>query len=158
MKDARIRPATPDDLEAMLEILPRLAEFELPARRRAEDLWGGDAETLRCWATKGGHDDALVVLVADHDDEGVVGVALVRLQPEFMSREPSAHLEAIGVSPVADGHGVGRRLLAAAEAAALDRGACSMTLHVFANNERARSVYERTGYAGELLRYVKHLA
>jgi ribosomal protein S18 acetylase RimI-like enzyme len=33
-----------------------------------------------------------------------------------------------------------------------------MTLHVFANNERARSVYERTGYAGELLRYVKHLA
>jgi ribosomal protein S18 acetylase RimI-like enzyme len=30
-----------------------------------------------------------------------------------------------------------------------------MTLHVFANNERARSVYDRFGYSGELLRYVK---
>ena len=160
MKESRIRRGVPDDLEAMLAILPRLAEFELPARRRPGDLWEGDARTLRAWAEGGtaesGHDD-LIVLVADHDVHGVVGLALVRLQPEFMSRDPGAHLEAIGVAPVADGHGVGRMLLTEAERAALAAGARSMTLHVFANNERARSVYERTGYEGELLRYVKHL-
>ena len=100
----------------------------------------------------------LIVLVADDaGGHGVVGLALVRLQPEFMSRAPSAHLEAIGVALVADGHGIGRRLLSEAEAAAHAAGALSMTLHVFANNARARSVYERSGYEGELLRYVKHL-
>jgi ribosomal protein S18 acetylase RimI-like enzyme len=155
MKDARIRPATPDDLAAMLSMLPRLAEFELPAGRDAGDLWKGDADTLRAWAET--PDEDLVVLVADAGEAGVVGVALVRLQPEFMSRRPSAHLEAIAVAEAADGHGLGRRLLAEAEAAARARGATSMTLHVFANNERARSVYERTGYNGELLRYVKPL-
>ncbi|MEE4298321.1 MAG: GNAT family N-acetyltransferase [Pseudomonadales bacterium] len=155
MREARIRAGRPDDLDAMLAILPRLAEFELPARRRPEQLWESDAATLRAWA-EAGHDE-LVVFVAEHEPHGVVGLALVRLQPEFMSRAPSAHLEAIGVAPVADGHGLGRRLLAEAERAALAAGALSMTLHVFANNERARSVYERTGYEGELLRYVKHL-
>lgn len=155
MKEARIRPGRPDDLDAMLAILPRLAEFELPARRRAEHLWESDAATLRAWAEA--DPEELIVLVAEHDAHGVVGLALVRLQPEFMSKAPGAHLEAIGVAPVADGHGLGRRLLAEAERAALEAGALSMTLHVFANNERARSVYERTGYEGELLRYVKHL-
>ena len=155
MKDARIRPARPEDLDAMVRILPRLADFEVPARRRPGDLWESDAATLRAWAEHGGDD--LIVLVADAESEGVVGVALVRLQPEFMSRAPSGHLEALGVAPVADGHGLGRRLLAEAERAALEAGALSMTLHVFANNARARSVYERTGYDGELMRYVKHL-
>jgi len=155
MKNASIRPATADDLDAMLAIMPRLAEFELPPRRRAGDLWEGDADTLRAWAVDG--NDALIVLVADAAGAGVVGVALVRLQPEFMSHAPGAHLEAIGVAPEADGHGLGRRLLAEAERAALAAGALSMTLHVFANNERARSVYDRAGYDGELLRYVKHL-
>ncbi|MCA1792115.1 MAG: GNAT family N-acetyltransferase [Thioalkalivibrio sp.] len=155
MKDARIRPATPGDLAAMLAILPRLAEFELPPRRSAEDLWKGDAKTLERWAADG--DPALIVLVADAPEAGVVGLALVRLQPEFMSGAPGAHLEAIGITPAADGHGIGKRLLAEAERAAIARGAQSMTLHVFANNERARAVYDRTGYRGELLRYVKHL-
>ncbi|MEE4361972.1 MAG: GNAT family N-acetyltransferase [Pseudomonadales bacterium] len=153
MRDARIRPGTPDDLDAMLALLPRLAEFELPEGRAAEDLWRGDAQTLERWARQG--DDDCIVLVAEDDRHGVVGVALVRLQPEFMNRTPSAHLEAIAIARVADGHGLGRRLLAEAEAAAVRRGAGSMTLHVFANNERARSVYDRHGYAGELLRYVK---
>lgn len=158
MKHARIRPATPDDLPAMLAILPRLAEFELPPRRNGEDLWKGDARTLTRWAQESaGEDDALIVLVAEDDDAGVVGVALVRLQPEFMSGAPGAHLEAIGVAEIADGQGIGRRLLQEAEQAASARGAGSMTLHVFANNERARSVYDRSGYHGELLRYVKHL-
>ncbi|MEE4383989.1 MAG: GNAT family N-acetyltransferase [Pseudomonadales bacterium] len=153
MRDARIRPATPDDLDAMCALLPRLAEFELPAGRAAEDLWKGDAQTLARWAA--GEEPDCIVLVAEDETHGVVGLALVRLQPEFMSRDPSAHLEAIAIATVADGQGLGRRLLRAAEDAAEESGARSMTLHVFVNNERARSVYDRHGYAGELMRYVK---
>jgi DNA-binding transcriptional ArsR family regulator len=38
------------------------------------------------------------------------------------------------------------------------RGALSMSLHVFARNTRARAVYERAGYSGELMRYIKHFS
>src|SRR4051794_29582575 len=33
----QIRPATPADLDQILELFPRLAAFELPANRSAED-------------------------------------------------------------------------------------------------------------------------
>jgi ribosomal protein S18 acetylase RimI-like enzyme len=59
------------------------------------------------------------------------------------------------IDPRADGTGLGKTLLERAEAMVVAEGARSMTLHVFANNERARSVYDRFGYSGELLRYVK---
>jgi len=155
MKDVSIRPGRAEDIESLVAMLPRLAEFELPPRRRAGDLWESDAKALRAWAEQG--DDSAIVIVADDVEAGVIGVAFVRLQPEFMSKAASGHLEALAIAPVADGHGIGRRLLEAAEDAAKAAGAQTMTLHVFANNERARSVYDRHGYDGELMRYVKHL-
>ena len=48
--------------------------------------------------------------------------------------------------------------MVAAEEGARARGAESLTLHVFSTNTRARALYERLGYAGELIRYIKHLA
>ncbi len=33
-----------------------------------------------------------------------------------------------------------------------------MTLHVFGANVRARGMYEKLGYDGELIRYIKELA
>jgi ribosomal protein S18 acetylase RimI-like enzyme len=48
-------------------------------------------------------------------------------------------------------------LLRAAEAEAIARGAQTMTLHVFSSNKRARGFYERSGYDGELMRYIKPL-
>ena len=53
------------------------------------------------------------------------------------------------------GKGIGRRLLAASEAAARERGAETMTLHVFESNRRARRLYESADYSPELLRYIK---
>ena len=47
---------------------------------------------------------------------------------------------------------------AAAEAEALAHGAETITLHVFAVNTRARDFYEKSGYDGELMRYIKELA
>jgi ribosomal protein S18 acetylase RimI-like enzyme len=48
-------------------------------------------------------------------------------------------------------------LLATAEAWARDRGHPFITLNVFAQNTRARALYERVGFGPETLRYVKPL-
>ena len=148
-----IKPADPQDCDAMLALFPRLASFDLPNGRNPDHLWGGDAEMLRDWARSGNAD--CLVNVAKEADGTIVGVAMVTLGPELLSHAPSAHLEAIAVAEKAEGKGVGKALLEAAEAGARERGALSMSLHVFSTNVRARRVYQRAGFDEELLRCIK---
>ncbi|MDH4107598.1 MAG: GNAT family N-acetyltransferase [Gammaproteobacteria bacterium] len=150
-----IRPARAGDGDAMLALMPRLADFDIPATRRAEHLWTHDAELLQQWLA--GRADGCYVHVAADERGTVVGMAMFRLRPELLSDEPSAHLEAIAVARQAEGKGVAAALLAACEEDARSRGALSMTLHVFACNRRARAFYDRSGYDGELMRYTKPL-
>ncbi|SLN37977.1 GNAT family N-acetyltransferase [Oceanibacterium hippocampi] len=150
-----VRDSGPDDLDAVLAILPRLAAFELPPKRVAEDLWRHDAALLR--AKVAGERPDCHVRVAEGEDGALLGVAILTLRPEPMSGAPSAHLEVLAVAEGAEGRGVGRALMEATEAVAAGHGARSVTLHVFANNDRARRLYERVGYASEIHRYIKHL-
>lgn len=152
--DTAVRPARPEDLPAIEALLPRLADFDVPAHRRPEDLWHGDRDLARDWAA-GGRDDVLM-LVATIDDvvRGVVGASL---QAEWLTGTPGAHVELLALDASCEGRGLGRELLARVEAAAAERGATSLSLNVFANNRRARALYERAGFHGELLRYFKPL-
>ena len=149
----QVNLANPDDCDAMLELFPRLASFELPNGRNPDHLWRGDADMLREWAS--GANENCLVNVARDDDGSILGVAMVTLRPELLSHSPSAHLEVLVVAESAEGRGVGTALLEAAETGAREHGARSMSLHVFASNTRARRVYERAGFDGELLRYIK---
>src|SRR3954451_21784865 len=151
----QIRPATPADIEQILELFPRLAAFDLPANRSAEDLWRGDAELLRLWGM--GAAPQCLVHVAVDPQQAILGIAMAQLREELLSHEPSAHLEVIVVRDDAEGQGIGKAVIHSIEQAVRTQGAGSITLHVFANNTRARAVYERLGYTGELIRYIKHL-
>ena len=150
-----IRPATPEDLEAILALMPRLAEFDVPASRDPEHLWMHDASMLRSWSE--GRNDDCFVHVAEAECERIAGFAMVSLRPELLSEAPSSHLEAIAVAPGFERLGIGASLLRSAEDEARRRGAETMTLHVFAANTRARTLYEREGFDGELMRYIKPL-
>jgi len=149
-----IRSAEQRDGDEILAMMPRLAEFELPAWRNPEHLWKDDAKMLQRWLE---NNEECIVHVAVNEVQKVLGFSMFRLRPELLSKAPSAHLEAIAVSKDAEGTGVGKALLATAEARARELGAQTMTLHVFAVNQRARAVYERAGYDGELMRYIKQL-
>ena len=151
----QVRPAVADDGEAILALMPRLASFEVPESRDPVDLWRSDAAMFQRWLD--GEAPECLVHVAVDDANEVLGFSLVSLRPELLSHEPSAHLEAIAVSEAAEGTGVGHALLATAEQEAKDQGAKTITLHVFAVNTRARGFYEKSGYDGELLRYIKAL-
>ncbi len=148
----RIRLAEPADIDAVLAMMPRLAMFELPDERDAKDLWRHDAETAKRWADGDAPNCRIHVAEVDGD---IVGLAMVTMRPELLSEAPSAHLEALAVSDGFEGRGLGHGLMQAAEQDALSQGAESITLHVFARNERARALYERRGFDGELMRYIK---
>ena len=152
----QIRSAVPDDGDAILALMPRLASFDLPESRNPDDLWQSDAAMMR--RCLDGDAEECFAQVAVDDREKLLGFTLVSLRPELLSHEPSAHLEAIAVDESAEGKGVGQALLNAVEREAKTLGAQTITLHVFARNTRARGFYERSGYDGELLRYIKDLA
>jgi len=153
-KTFEIREADAEHGEAMLALLPRLADYDVPASRNPADLWMDDAKLMRRWL--GGEEECLVHVALDPDGV-VLGFSMVRLRPELLSHAPSAHLEAIALDKRAEGRGVATALLDTAERAARAQGALTMTLHVFACNTRARRLYERHGYDGELMRYIKPL-
>jgi ribosomal protein S18 acetylase RimI-like enzyme len=150
----QIRRATPADLDPILELFPRLAAFDLPANRSAEDLWRGDAELLRRWST--GQAPQCLVYVAVASEQAIIGIAMAQLREELLSHAPSAHLEVLVVRDGAEGQGIGKALIETIEQAVREQGALSVTLHVFVTNMRARALYERLGYGGELVRYIKH--
>lgn len=62
--------------------------------------------------------------------------------------QPLLNVHDIAVMPAHRGKGVGQALLAAAQAEALRRGCCKLTLEVLTGNTRALASYERFGFAG----------
>jgi len=152
----QVRSAVAEDGAAIMDLMPRLASFDVPESRNPVDLWRSDAALLQRWLD--GDAPECFVQVAIDDAQQLIGFTLVSLRPELLSHEPSAHLEAIAVAEGTEGKGVGQALLAAAEREAMANGARTITLHVFASNTRARNFYEHSGYDGELMRYIKGLA
>lgn len=152
--DYSIRPATPDDIDDITSILPRLADFEVPENRNPDHLWQGDLNMFHEWAA-GDRDDVDVCVASSSGN--VVGVAMLSARKELLSSEPSVHLEVLALAKSAEGFGIASALMDEVDSLAKLRGATSVTLHVFANNTRARALYERKGFDGELIRCIKHL-
>src|ERR1700676_3642001 len=105
------------------------------------------------------------VMVAEQDGE-VAGTAIVLFRP----RSSVARLYSIAVAPHLGGRGVGTMLLAAAEAAAVERGCGAIRLEVHETNAAAISRYRKSRYrefgrhagyyedGGDALRFEKPLA
>jgi [ribosomal protein S18]-alanine N-acetyltransferase len=72
----------------------------------------------------------------------IAGYALVLIR----RGSHAARLHSLAVEPDAARQGIGSRLLAAAEAAALARGATNLRLEVRTDNAAAIRLYERAGY------------
>ena len=155
MSKTKIRQATAEDQARLLELLPLLADFDIPEARKPEDLWLGDVPLLK--AVLAGDADQAFLDVAVNDEDYILGLALISMREELLSHAPSAHLEAIVVSPEARGLGLGRTLLQHTEDAVKKRGAHSLSLHVFNKNQRAKSLYSSHGFDNELIRALKWL-
>lgn len=158
--DVVVRPARADDRAFVLGLVPRLHGFGLPSWRTAAQLDRSERDELaRAF-------DA-IDRAAFPDDETLVVAELASVRAgflhaltraDFFEQRPAGHVSTIVVAAEAEGRGVGRALLDAAEAWARSRGYPTLGLNVFERNARARAAYERSGFGLETLRYVKRLA
>jgi ribosomal protein S18 acetylase RimI-like enzyme len=83
-----------------------------------------------------------------------VGCLHMQMPTDFFGRR-HAHISVIATTEAAEGSGVGRALMAHAEAWTRRRKLPLLTLNVFDANARARRFYERAGFTPEVIKYVK---
>lgn len=121
-----IRPATLDDLDALVALETRAFDNDRISRR-----------SFRRMLTRG-----KAALPVDDDGGTLRGYALVL----FHAGTPLARLYSIAVEPRFRSIGVGDRLLESAEAAARTRGCVEVRLELRRDNPGARAFYERHGY------------
>lgn len=147
-----LRPGIPSDVPGIEKLLPRLAEFDVPDHRNPDHLWQGDVAMVRDWGL--GNRPEVHVIVATVSG-AIAGVAVVSERSELLSGEPSLHLEVLAIDSACEGIGIGSALMRETDLIAAEKGVDSISLHVFSANTRARALYERHGYSGELIRYLK---
>ena len=155
MAAVTIRPATPADHDALIVLTARLADFPRPAWRTAHEIAVADNAILLAAVAAPGADT--IVLVSGAPGEPVDGVVFVATKTDYFTGERHAHVEVLAVAPHAQGRGVARALMAAAESWARARGDAFITLNVFDANARARGTYLRLGYLPETVHYRKAL-
>jgi ribosomal protein S18 acetylase RimI-like enzyme len=148
-----IRRALPGDERHLLELSARMANFDLPPWRTADEITGADGRAMLD-ALHAGHPDS-EVFIAERDG-AVAGCLHMVVTSDFFGRR-HAHLSVIATSEAAEGTGAGRALTQFADEWARARQLPFITLNVFAANARARRLYERAGYTVELLKYAKRL-
>lgn len=150
-----IRPARMDDLEFMRALTPRLADCPLPPWRSPGEVASAEARAVVALLQEPRPDAAL--LVAESGDGAPLGFVLLETRVDYFTERAHAHLSILAIDAGVEGRGVGRTLLDASETWARTRGLESVTLSVFEHNERARRLYERAGFAPDMVRYLKPL-
>jgi ribosomal protein S18 acetylase RimI-like enzyme len=150
-----IRPATARDREFVLSLADRLADFDRPVWRSAEEIAEGDRRAL-AEAFDSPHPDRALFVAELHSTPA--GCLLLWTIEDYFSGGRHAHISVVAITRSAEGQGVGRALMQQAETWARERGHSRITLSVFEGNRRAQQLYERTGYQVELRRYVKPLS
>jgi len=153
MQDRRliIRPATLDDQ-------PEIARLYVELRDHHRVLEPGNprygTDDLR-WEleARGALEDPDIAVLAAEAGEGVVGFVKLRYEPKPWGLSCEVHT--LVVEAAWRGAGTGTKLMAAAEAHAMESGARGMRVQVLLTNERGRAFYERLGYEPIAVRYGK---
>jgi ribosomal protein S18 acetylase RimI-like enzyme len=151
-----IRPARHDDEAFLIGLMPRLADFQLPAWRTAEEIARGDRQILL--DALHGKLEHSAILVAELSPGGErAGYVFATTKHDYFTRTAHAHVEILAVEAATQGRGVARALMDAIEQWARRRGYGWVTLNVFDRNTRAKALYDGLGYELETVLYRKAL-
>lgn len=144
-----IRKAFITDASFIAQHAHRMLDFNLPSWRanEKEKMVKADINHIIKALQAGNENDAL--FIAEDASQTPLGFVRVNIQEDYFTGEQHAHVNDIVVTATAEGKGVGKLLLAKADAWAKEKNARWITLNVFDENLRARKVYEKAGYKAE---------
>jgi GNAT superfamily N-acetyltransferase len=132
-----IRPATPDDVPAILGFIRELAEFE----REPDAVLATEADLLRDgWGVPA----RFTAIIADYDG-APAGFALYFTTYSTWRGHHGIRLEDVYVTPSLRSHGIGKALLARLARIAVDQGCPRLEWDVLEWNESAIAFYHRVG-------------
>lgn len=151
--EAQIRPYAPADRDAVLALAPRLLVGIAPWLDEAGFLVAAERWIASSIAEIGPQQG---VFVAEGGQEKLLGFVSVAHQVHFSGQE-RAYVHELIVAAEVEGAGLGRALLAAAEAWATAQGLPAIELDTGAPNGHARRFYAHLGYAEESIKLVKQL-
>ena len=133
---------------------------EYAAAHVASGDWSADraeghaAEQTESLLPEGVDTPGMLLLTAESEQDGVVGLAWVALEH---GEKRGAWIYDIEIVPAQRGKGYGRALLHAVEQLVIEHGVDRVGLNVFAGNSVARKLYESTGYQATSLHMRKTL-
>jgi GNAT superfamily N-acetyltransferase len=139
-----VRPATDQDLPALLPLVRAYADFyeSNPADEGLESM---------CRALLAGPVEEGVLLSGCDAGGKVVGFAAMGWKWSSLRGAKVGYLEDLFVAPEARGSGLADALIEACAQQARERGAPALLWLTQPRNERARAVYDRAGASGEPL-------
>jgi len=145
------RPASIRDREFIIALLPRLEEFGPPPWREGSQMLATDIQVLS--ETLSNESPGTAIFIAE-DDQGVaLGFIHLQTGKDYYYKEAHGHIANLIVAPA----GEGCVLMEKGEEWARLQGFRWLTLSVFAQNLRAREIYQRLGYGEDIMKYVKEL-
>jgi ribosomal protein S18 acetylase RimI-like enzyme len=153
-----IRKGIPSDADFIKTHAYRLLDFELSSWREPERelMTQTDIENNVNSLLENKKDKEIFVAVDENGKQ--VGFLHMTIQTDYYTRESHAHITDIVVIAEAAGKGIGKLLLQKAEQWAIERNSRWVTLNVLETNKHAISVYEKSGYQPEWIKYLKHLS
>jgi ribosomal protein S18 acetylase RimI-like enzyme len=143
-----IRPATPDDVPAVLPMVRKLCDLHRGWDPDKYDFEDGIEEMYRGWLTARARDARSVFLVADREDRGPVAFLIGTVEREI----PIYRLTEFGfvhdlwVEEDYRNEGLGRQLVMAAVARFREIGMKQIRLDTAAANDVARRLFEGCGF------------
>jgi len=141
------REATVDDLSAICSLGEEVNAIHHSAWPHIFAPTGAPGRDSEVWATGIAAETATTFLAEDQGEVlGFVSVAFIDETNSLLQRARYAKINSISVAARNRGQGIGRELMAQAEAWAVGHGATDVRLNVWAFNESARAMYRELGY------------
>ncbi len=137
----------------MLATSQRLCAFGPPEWRTDAEVVAGEVRTIEDFFR--GPDIGSLLLIAETEVGEPLGFIYLQEVQDYFTLERHGHVGIIAVSAEAEGQGAGKGLMNAAERWARERGYRKLTLSVFEDNHRARSMYEHCGFRPDTIKYLK---
>jgi len=148
-----VRSFVPSDRNFILSLVSRFSEFELPDWRESDDI--DNTNRLALIKAMEQPEPESAIFIAEDETDGLAGFIHLQTRIDYFSGEKQGYISDVAVDSSFEGRGIGHMLLKTAENWSREQGYALLTLFVFAGNTHALRVYEKNGFAQDIIRYAK---